>query len=90
MSPEADPPEGELEEAGEGVSVTDGVGVTEGDVRVADGVRTCAVEVAADGEAEGDDAVGLVQPAVNTHMARAAHTAANAICFFMTCLGQSI
>ncbi len=77
-----------MEEVGEGVSVTDGMGVTDGDVRAADGVRACAVLVAADGEADDDDGVGLLQPALHTHIARAAHTTASAICFFMTCLDR--
>ncbi len=74
----ADPPEEELE------GVAEEVGVAA--VSVADGVRPCAVEVIADEERDADgvgDAVGLVQPAVSTHRAMAAHTATSAICFFM-------
>lgn len=50
-------------------------GLSEG-VGVADGVGVT------DGEGVGD-AVGPLQPAVSTHTARTAHTAINAICFFM-------
>ncbi len=81
MSPDADPPEGELE------GVEEGVGVTDGDAAVTDGVMTCAVEATADEERDaGDgvgDAVGPLQPAVSTHKARTAHTAISAICLFM-------
>ncbi len=81
MRPDADPPEGELE----GVGVADGIRVAEGDAAAAEGVRACPAEAVAD-EVLGDDAgdaVGLLQPAVNTHITRTAHTATSAICFFI-------
>ncbi len=79
MRPDVDPPEGELD----GVGVADGVPTADGDAAVTDGVSACPAALDEDdGEGVGD-AVGLLQPAVSTHNARAAHTAMSAICFFI-------
>ncbi|MGZ4902436.1 MAG: hypothetical protein ACXV3U_03250 [Halobacteriota archaeon] len=73
VSPWADPPDGELEGVAEGADA-------------ADGVMSCGVEAPLEEALEADgfgEAVGLLQPAVSTHKARAAHTARSIICFFM-------